>query len=358
MNWLTKLLRWLLELLQWLLGLLGGSDTIDAPAQITFAEVDSDPVLLVPGSQPTVGVRAVTGGAAGLPLTGTLTSPDGTTTAPLAFRAALTTPQETSWEAAGPLPVAAAGSWTLSLAYGEATDDVSFTAEEPAARQATQFSEFDVTPPEEDAGTPIELRGVLQVQTGPDPEFAGFAEQPITLEFRYVDSFAWAEITGTVTGPGGEFTVTVTAEETGFWRATYNPPDGPITVLAFAAAANAARGTHSREVKNTARFPSGFVHVRIYQFTGSPSKIAGTEQVVFKGYLQKRKEGTATWKNYSGRSVGVTRNNGPSGADVTGSTGFFSVPFTPGVTGAWNARYKKKTAKENDTNASFTVKPK
>ncbi|GAA0372026.1 hypothetical protein GCM10009530_22740 [Microbispora corallina] len=367
MNWLTTLLRRLLDFLRWLLGLLrGGTVDVDVPAHIAFTEVDPDPVLLVAGSRASVRARAVTAGGRDETLTGTLIAPDGTT-APLAFRAALTTPEETSWEADGPLPVAAAGSWRLSLAYGKAEAEVTFTAEEPDARRATRFPAFDVTPEEEDAGTPILLRGALEVQVGGGQEFAGFADQPVTLEFRYPDSFAWIEITDTVTGPRGNFEVTVTAEESGFWRAAYDPPeDVPGPVMTFAAdqarAASATRGARSREARNTARVPPEFLHVRIFSFAASPSTIGSKENVVFSGYLRRRREkdkNTKSWENYSGRSVGVKQKDGsPSGADVTRNNGFFTVGFTPGETGTWKAHYQKRGTSEGNGDASVKVKRK
>ncbi|WP_141704128.1 hypothetical protein [Planobispora rosea] len=203
-------------------------------------------------------------------------------------------------------------------------------AEAAPAPVSTKIVDFDATPDEVLKGKGIKVSGQL-LKENEDKSWKGYADQEVAITFQARGTDAYRQVVKVKTGSDGSFSATVTAEETGWWRAEF-------------AKTSAARDSVSQSDRVDVKEPPKFVYSRIVDFHVWPRTVDEGDTIHVRGRLQV--ETDKGWDGYRGQKVHIVfRADGASRwehvvSDWTDRHGRFGADLDARASGHWRAVFE------------------
>ncbi|GAA3098622.1 MULTISPECIES: hypothetical protein [Nonomuraea] len=154
------------------------------------------------------------------------------------------------------------------------------------ANLASRISGFDARPEPVDEGDKLRFTGTLRAERR-----GGLTGQRVSVFFRADGSRRWEYVTSDVTGRGGRFFATATAEKSGWWRAEYRGTRGVNGTVS---------GPDWVRVNEPAPPPTADkADTRLIRFNAYPEPPRRGGYLKFRGVLQVDDDGS--WEGYAGK---------------------------------------------------------
>ncbi|MEZ0071008.1 hypothetical protein [Planotetraspora sp. GP83] len=309
-------------------------------AVIDFVEVTPDPVIR--GRREPLRVEVVTGGAGEAGdardlVRGELAGPDGPRIE-LDFVKVDGSPFEESWVAEHVLdPEVPRGEWRVVVRAGESIEQRAFRVVAGEEATETRITEFVLSPDPVEEGAPLSFRGLLEA--GRDEDWVRLGGQRVVLTFRADGMFSRRDMAEAETDESGVFSTTVTATESGFWRAEFRAAPRRLARAEAAAVAS----TRSAEVHSTVQGSGAQTRIAysVIPMSGKRGRTA-----THKGTLVVWvAEGPGRWDPLPQKAVRLRFDpagaaaSSAQGTTTTGSRGQFAFKKKVPSTGDWQVRF-------------------
>lgn len=204
---------------------------------------------------------------------------------------------------------------------------------------ASRISGFDVRPEPVDKGDRLRFSGTLRAERR-----GGLSGQRVSIFFRADGSRRWEYVTSDVTGRGGRFSATATAQKSGWWRAEYRGTRG-------------VDGTVSRPDRVQVNEPKKDTRLIKFDAYPEPAKRGGT--LKFRGVLLVSDDGS--WEGYAGKVALYFKPLGSKKwqyvkTTASGDSGRLYTKARAWTSGHWKFVFRGDAATNGDDSATDFVR--